>query len=993
MYTTKDDLLKPSSTSESRNVAVEKSKTNLTTSGKLPPYRSLVVPNNSTMSYPPVRVKEVPDLDNVQPFLSDPILGDDVGNSEFQGSRREGILTPLAKPMPYFYGSRPSIAEMIINDKVKRALATSWIFDPRACSTTAAQRHVTVPYHGLTKEEYGWIRENKFSLAAGAIKEKQDESDVAKQCLDWDKHWVTSEPYPNFNETELDQELDAFYGSGANTNTGTIDQMATNHDQQLVAFCETGEDANLGTCEQMATNHDQQLDAFYETGEDSKFGTTEQMAINHDQPEPDNDQLEPDHDQPAPNHKNFDRESMSTTWVTLPQGFRMIAGPFTSNSFHDSGVHMEDNFAEEANKDSPPQSAYLIPTEQVFHRYGKSLEKPLEGTVEDSLAQYEYSKQPASECGFEAPYDVTGFASSVSDYSEREYSSVVSDDVGINEDECSVPHPADASSLGLPVNREEFSTSQHGITHEQDINNVLDGYPHEATHNLGLPWENSSFNGGAEQGYEAEAGNTAAISQEDSSQLQVPDPQFALYNQHLLSIPNYPSEPSTQLLGDLQAHSGSSMFDNPAELQAHADVFSFENTADFQAYAGTSLSNGPVKLPVRAGTPMLGNSASFQAHAGVSSFNYPSNNAFQQHGNQQLLYPAQANVVRQEGYQNLTPEYDSDNDHNPDHREPESPATLAECAENVQNHTFAQDFNNPYDYRHYLPSDATQSSTGLNLDFNAFSQHQASIANQAILTNGSQVNFSTNAENFQINSMLAQPSLHTNVPVTNPMPSSPATLPPSSPPVLCLYPEVTPTAILRSNAPSSPAYFAPSTPTPVTMPTTDSVTPCPAPKNKIQPTHTTTWPKEEHVHTEEAESTNEAPKIPIKDVFGVQQKRKVGRPVGSKTNKKTADNTTAKRTPIPDAQAPNKRVRKSAGDAGSELKKVRGTKKDTAKTAVESSASTATATKPQTTEEAVKEKVAKHKQSPTSSEGQPKTKRVRVPSRKSLEKKAAEEEK
>ena len=888
-------------------------------------------------------MKEVPDLDNVQPFFSDPILTDDLGNSESQGRRREETLTQNVRSIPYLFGAKPSISEMVLNEKVKRALATSYLFDPRASSTTTAQRYIAAPYHGLTKEEYGWIKENKFSLAAGAIKEKQDESDLAKQCLDWEKHWLTPEPYPNFNDINVDQEFDVFHETREDPKSSMIDQITTDHGQLLQS---------------------------------------------------DSCQLEHTHDQIASNHGSVDRESMSTTWVTLAQGYHMIAGPLTSNSFHDSGVHMEYHFAEEANKESPPQSACIIPMEQVFGCDETTIGKPLEGTVEDSVAQYEHSKQPASDGGFETPYDLTGFASSVSDNSEREYSSSVSNDVEINEDECSVPHPEAMFSLVQTSNCEEFSASQQGITEEEDIDSVLNGYLHGTTLSLGLPLDNSPFNGGERLNYEAEAGNSTMVFEDDSSQVPISIPEFGQYNQYELSISDNASEPSAQLLGDLQAHGGASIFDSPPELQTYVGASSSENTANLQCYGGTSLSDAFAELPRHADQPALDSPTNLQAQACLSLLNDPSHNHFRQHGNHHLLHPVQANTARQEGSQNLIPEYDSNsNSENagaPNHLAPGSPATPPGSAEAVQSQAFALDFDNPYDYRHYLSSDTVQSANGMNFDFPALSQRGVSNANQVNLANGNQVNFS-NVESRETNSMLLQPPLRSRVPITNPLLSSPTTIPPSSPPALHSYPAVTPLAILRSNAPSNPTHFAPSTPKPVVMPNTDPATPCPAPKNKIQTGHMGTWSKKEHVDAEEAGGTNAAPEVPIKDVFGVQQKRRVGRPVGSKTNKKTADNST-KETPKPEVQAPKKRARKSTGDADSELKKARSTKKDTPKAAVDSSASTITADKPQTTKEAVKEQSTKHKQSPTSAAGdRPKTKRVRMPSRKSLEKKAADE--
>lgn len=784
------------------------------------------------------RVKEVPDLDNVQPFFSDPILAaEDLGNSESQGSQPEATFTQTVQAVPYFYGSRPSIAEMIINDKVKRALATSWAFNPRACSTTAAQKHVVVPHHGLTEEEYTWIKGNKFSVLANAIKEKQNEAYLAKQSLDWNKHWVAFEPYPSFDEINIDQEFDSFYETGENTDYATTDQLTTDHLQ----------------------------------------ATTD--------------------------HENVGRDSTSTTWVTLPQGYRMIAGPLTSNTFHDSAIHMEDHFAAEANKESPPQSACTIPAQQIPDRDGNCDGNHLQGTVEDSLAQFEYSKQAPSGNEFEAPFDFSGFVSSDSDYSERETSRSVSDDVEMNEDGGSALHLNAVSPLVLNKNPEEASTSQQETALPQHINTDFDGYLHDKTNTVYPSWQDSL---GVTPDYEAEAADTRAVSQEEFSEMQAPNHHAGIYYKDVPSIPSHSSETSIKMFGNLQAN------------------------------------------------------------ADGSSFGDPANSAMYHDGNYRSIYSPKTAITRQGEDQNLTLEYNSNSDINFNHVEATSSINFLDSTEKANNHVAVGDFNNPYDYRHYLPSNVLPSNgpQSMNLDFPTPSPPNTNVVNM--------VN-PANDKHHVPNSMLVQPSLHSSMPTITNLPTSLVTIPHSSPSLLHINAGIPTTPSTFAIALSSPINFLSSTPTPVVMGNQDLGSPCPAPKNKSQDRIPGNQPIGESATAEKAEATKVPAENVVKDVFNTQQKRKVGRPVGSKTNKKTARESGTKNT------------KKNLGDASVELKKVRnasGTKKANFKAVTTNVPTSQGYTKALTTEEVAKETVDKHKQT---EQGEPKKKRLRRPTRKSGE--------
>lgn len=867
MYMLQGDSPKHPSGSKPLDAPIGQSEKSLTRLAKLPPYSSSVHAIQPAMSHPPMRVKEVPDLNNVQPFFSDPIATDNVGYVEHRVVQPKGSLTQSNGATSSLYGDQASMPETIVNEKVKKALATSWTFDPRACSTGPAQQYVSVPHHGLTDDEYTWVKGNKFSLVADAIKERQNEVDLAKQSLDLDKQWVTYEPYPSFDDIDLDQELDAFYGTGEAVNCTTTDNMTINR-------------------EQLATDRE-----------------------------------------------NAGRDSMSTTWVTLPQSNRMSAGPSTSCAFRDSAIHMEDYFAQAANKESPPQSACMTSTEQAFSSYDESNGNYFGASVEDSLALFEASKQAASSSELDVPYNFSGFVSSENGLLEREDPRSMSGDVEMNED---------AGSAMLNIHGGEAATCQQDIAIPQRINSLFDGYLHNTTHTLNLeipPSENSLANGF--HGTVPEIPET--ISQEEFPQIHHDTPEFVIYNQNAPSSLDLPTESSMQFLGDLQAHAGASSFDNPTNV----------------------------------------------VHLG---------------GDYRAINFTRTTIARRGEYQNLTPEYDSDSDNNLDHLEPASPITLADSNQNVNNHLVAGDLN-PYDYRHYLPSNVPQSSPGMDLNFLALS----SPNNIFSASNTNQVN-PTTIEGPDPNSMFVQPSLHPIAPAISRVSCSPTTIPPSSPPVLNLYGNGLITSSPVYNSLNSPMHFVTSTPTPVMMGNTDPVSPSPAPRNENKATNSAVcpgegnthavasetartrmriWPEEDDAVAEATESCSKEAETPAQDYFGAQQKRKVGRPIGSKSAKKNTNGAAEKDAVAkPDAKSVKKKVTKKAGDAGSELKRVRtasaeaarkkGNDKIAKKAGVETVSATTTAN-----DKPTKEKALKHKQPATTEETEPMKKRVRRPSRKS----------
>lgn len=871
------DSPKRSSSSKPLDASIGQSEKSLTRVAKLPPYSSSLHAIQPAMSHPSMRVKEVPDLDNVQPFFSDPIATDNVGYVEHRDVQPEGSLTQSHGATSFLYEDQAPMPETIINEKVKKALATSWTFDPRTYSTGPAQQYVPVPHHGLTDDEYTWVK-GKFSLVSDAIKERHNEADLAKQSLDLDKQWVTYEPYPSFDDIDLDQELDAFYGTGEAVNCTTTDNMTINREQS----------------------------------------TTDWENAGHD--------------------------SMSTTWVTLPQSNRMSAGPSTSCAFHDSAIHMEDYFAQAANKESPPQSACKTSTEQAFSSCDEPNESYLGASVEDSLALFEASKQAASGSELDVPYNLSGFVSSEIDLLERQDSRSMSGYVEMNEDAGSAVLPRPASPFALNIHGGEAATSQQDIAMLQRTNSWFGGHLHNTTHTLSsgfLPSENSLAN----VFHAAVPQIPETISQEEFPHLHHDTPEFVIYNQNAAGSLDRPTESSMQLLGDLQAHAGASSFENPTNV----------------------------------------------VHLG---------------GDHRAINFTQTTNARRGEYQNLTPEYDSDSDNNLDPLEPASPNTLADTTQDFNDDLVAGDFN-PYDYRHYLPSNVHQSSPGMDLNFLALS----SPNNIYAASNTNQVN-PTTIEGAYPNSMFVQPSCRPIAPAISRPSSYPTAIPSSSPPVLNLYGNglITPSPVYKSV--NSPMHFATNTPTPVMVGITDPVSPSPAPRNENKATNLTMCPEEENTHggpsgtprtrveiwpkeadavAEATESCSKEAETPAQDFFGTQQKRKVGRPIGSKNAKKNTNDATDKdATAKPDTKSVKKRVTKKAGDAGSELKRVRtasaeaaAKKKGIDKIAKKAGVETVPAATTTANDKPTNEKALKHKQPATTEETEPMKKRLRRPSRKS----------
>lgn len=165
------------------------------------------------------RPTAVPDLDDVQPFMSEP---DFVGKAE---SELETLLASkhIRNPYPYpgkidvlpSYSFEPSESAQSINlrEQAKHALDNAWKYDPIGCSVKAAVRAAQdtagTPDTDLTEEEYKWI------IGVRSTSAKKARSDAQKDFEQVKTHkWMKNLGEDDENlKSDLDQVLDEFYGT------------------------------------------------------------------------------------------------------------------------------------------------------------------------------------------------------------------------------------------------------------------------------------------------------------------------------------------------------------------------------------------------------------------------------------------------------------------------------------------------------------------------------------------------------------------------------------------------------------------------------------------------------------------------------------------------------------------------------------------------------------------------------------------------------------
>ena len=164
----------------------------------------------------------VPNLDDVQPFMSVPDF------VEKPGPELEALLTSqhVRNPYPYpgnidvlpSYRAEPpdSAYSKILREHAKHALAHAWRYDPFRCSVKGAlqlpQDLAGKPNHGLTKDEFNWATGRKLSTAKTVRSEARVDVEQARKVYKWAKNMNENDDVNSLDGSDLDQELNEFYG-------------------------------------------------------------------------------------------------------------------------------------------------------------------------------------------------------------------------------------------------------------------------------------------------------------------------------------------------------------------------------------------------------------------------------------------------------------------------------------------------------------------------------------------------------------------------------------------------------------------------------------------------------------------------------------------------------------------------------------------------------------------------------------------------------------
>ena len=201
-------------------------------------------------------------------------------------------------PSPYF----PNLKLKV---EVQQALDNAWKFDIVKCSISVAREAspqlVGAPGASLTPDELKYLKSLKLSKIQTQRKEVEGDSAVLQQIFTCRNHSLEDDLPSGLDEATLEKELDDFY------------------------------DANDVTTQPLESSMlDQVLDDFYGAGD---FAT--RPLDRHEVDEGFCD---------SPNRSS----GISTTWITLPEKNGVVSGQASTNnrSFQDSGIQMDDAFAE-----------------------------------------------------------------------------------------------------------------------------------------------------------------------------------------------------------------------------------------------------------------------------------------------------------------------------------------------------------------------------------------------------------------------------------------------------------------------------------------------------------------------------------------------------------------------------------------------------------------------------------------------------------------------
>ena len=164
----------------------------------------------------------VPNLDDVQPFMSVPDF------VEKPGPELEALLTSqhIRNPYPYpgnidvlpSYRAEPpdSAYSKILREHAKHALAHAWRYDPFRCSVKGAlqlpQDLAGKSNHGLTKDQFNWATGRKLRIVNTVRSGARVDVEQARKVYKWAKNMNENDDMNGLDGSDLDQELNEFYG-------------------------------------------------------------------------------------------------------------------------------------------------------------------------------------------------------------------------------------------------------------------------------------------------------------------------------------------------------------------------------------------------------------------------------------------------------------------------------------------------------------------------------------------------------------------------------------------------------------------------------------------------------------------------------------------------------------------------------------------------------------------------------------------------------------
>ena len=164
----------------------------------------------------------VPNLDDVQPFMSVPDFVDKPGPELKALLTSQHIQNPYPYPgninvLPSYKAEPPDSAySKILREHVKHALAYAWRYDPFRCSVKGAlqlpQHLAGKPNHGLTRDEFNWAAGRKLGTVKIVRGAAQVDVEQARKVYRWAKNMNEQDDVNSLDGSDLDQELNEFFG-------------------------------------------------------------------------------------------------------------------------------------------------------------------------------------------------------------------------------------------------------------------------------------------------------------------------------------------------------------------------------------------------------------------------------------------------------------------------------------------------------------------------------------------------------------------------------------------------------------------------------------------------------------------------------------------------------------------------------------------------------------------------------------------------------------